>query len=448
MVMMTPVGAGIRGSIYHSHSFDAQATRTPGWKIVMPSNPRDAYGLMLERDRGPEPGHVPQAEGAPPREGAARRGDPRRAGRPQDALEDDRRSDRRARNKWKPEWPKLEELYIPIGKARTAREGRDVTVLTYGRNVPMAVAAADELREQRGDRGRGHRPALAPPVRLGRDQGEREEDASRALRERGHRGDELRRAPDPPRRSRSCSTSSTRRRSSSRARTFRGSASPTTSSRRAFLRRRASRMRSASSPATSPEPAALHVFEGGCHCGRVRFRVRTGELRALDCNCSICAMKGFLHLIVTKDAFELLSGSEDLATYTWGTHVAKHTFCRVCGAHPFYTPRSHPDGVDVERPLPRRRRRGVRFVVEPFDGKDWEANVDRITREGATSGRARRPPLIHVCASCVVASGGRSLTASAASRFCLRPVPRVEPIRARRRGPGSCRRRRPRAPCR
>ena len=47
MVLMTPVGAGIRGSIYHPHSFDAQATRTPGWKVVMPSNPRDAYGLML-----------------------------------------------------------------------------------------------------------------------------------------------------------------------------------------------------------------------------------------------------------------------------------------------------------------------------------------------------------------------------------------------------------------
>src|SRR6476646_10793314 len=47
LVLMTPVGAGIRGSIYHSHSFDAQATRMPGWKIVMPSTPRDAYGLLL-----------------------------------------------------------------------------------------------------------------------------------------------------------------------------------------------------------------------------------------------------------------------------------------------------------------------------------------------------------------------------------------------------------------
>jgi len=47
MTVMTPVGSGIRGSIYHSHSFDATATHIPGWKIVMPSNPLDAYGLMI-----------------------------------------------------------------------------------------------------------------------------------------------------------------------------------------------------------------------------------------------------------------------------------------------------------------------------------------------------------------------------------------------------------------
>ena len=70
MVVMTPVGAGIRGSIYHSHSFDATATHIPGWKIVMPSNPLDAYGLMLSRLPGPEPGDVPRAQGAAARQAA------------------------------------------------------------------------------------------------------------------------------------------------------------------------------------------------------------------------------------------------------------------------------------------------------------------------------------------------------------------------------------------
>src|SRR5438094_2110257 len=55
MVLMTPVGSGIHGSIYHSHSFDATATRLPGWKVVMPSNPRDAYGLLLSAIREPNP---------------------------------------------------------------------------------------------------------------------------------------------------------------------------------------------------------------------------------------------------------------------------------------------------------------------------------------------------------------------------------------------------------
>ena len=55
MVVMTPVGSGIRGSIYHSHSFDATMTHIPGWKIVMPSTPLDAYGLMLSacQDQNP-----------------------------------------------------------------------------------------------------------------------------------------------------------------------------------------------------------------------------------------------------------------------------------------------------------------------------------------------------------------------------------------------------------
>jgi hypothetical protein len=126
--------------------------------------------------------------------------------------------------------------------------------------------------------------------------------------------------------------------------------------------------------ASAGEP---HTFTGGCHCGRVRFRVRTASLEAIDCNCSICTKKGFLHLIVTKEAFELYSGEDDLTTYTFNTGVAKHTFCRVCGIHAFYTPRSHPDSVDVNvRSLDDEAM--SRFTVTPFDGAEWEANVDKI----------------------------------------------------------------------
>jgi hypothetical protein len=123
------------------------------------------------------------------------------------------------------------------------------------------------------------------------------------------------------------------------------------------------------------------TFTGGCHCGRVRFRVRADELVALDCNCSVCTKKGFLHLIVRNDAFELLTGADALATYTFNTGVAKHTFCSICGMHPFYTPRSHPEGVDVNvRCLDAVDGKPALslFAVKPFDGADWEANVASI----------------------------------------------------------------------
>ncbi len=147
LVMMTPVGAGIRGSIYHSHSFDAQATRIPGWKIVMPSTPRDAYGLLLSAIQDPNPVMflMPKAllrvKGKPGEDIPGEPGDDKKLAQMIDAPLGDRTA-------WKPEWPDLEELYIPIGKARIAREGTHVSVLTYGRNVSMALAAAEELAHE------------------------------------------------------------------------------------------------------------------------------------------------------------------------------------------------------------------------------------------------------------------------------------------------------------
>ena len=130
----------------------------------------------------------------------------------------------------------------------------------------------------------------------------------------------------------------------------------------------------------APRPGAeipATSFEGGCHCGAVRFRVTLTALRALDCNCSICRRKGTLHLIVPRERFELLRGEDALATYTFGTHVAKHRFCRVCGVSPFYVPRSHPDGVDVNaRCLDAEL--GDRLRVEPFDGVHWERSVEAL----------------------------------------------------------------------
>ena len=90
------------------------------------------------------------------------------------------------------------------------------------------------------------------------------------------------------------------------------------------------------------------TFEGGCHCGAVRFSVESELPLELErCNCSICTKSGYLHLIVPKAQFNLISGKENLNTYTWNSGVAQHFFCKKCGIKPFYIPRSNPDGIDV-----------------------------------------------------------------------------------------------------
>ena len=122
--------------------------------------------------------------------------------------------------------------------------------------------------------------------------------------------------------------------------------------------------------------ALTKTYAGGCHCGRVRFRV-TGDLsRVTDCNCSICAKKGFLHLIVPPAQFELLSGAEALTTYRFNTGTARHTFCATCGIHSFYVPRSDPDKIDVNV----RCLDGIDLEAlkpQPFDGKNWEHAIER-----------------------------------------------------------------------
>jgi hypothetical protein len=123
------------------------------------------------------------------------------------------------------------------------------------------------------------------------------------------------------------------------------------------------------------------AYEGGCHCGAVRFRVLVYEQEHVvaDCNCSICRKKGFLHLILPPDRFTLLSGEDALVTYTFNTGVAKHLFCRTCGIHSFYRPRSHPGWFDVNI----RCLDGdvlSQFRIEPFNGQNWEENVDSLVR--------------------------------------------------------------------
>lgn len=145
MVVMTPVGAGIRGSIYHSHSFDAWASRLPGWKVVIPSTPLDAYGLMLSAVDDPNPVLFLK-----PKALMRVRGDDLIPGEPEDQRELKSRIDAPIgdRSRWKPDWPTLQEYKIAIGEAKTTRAGDQMTVISYGRHVLMCNKVADDLAQE------------------------------------------------------------------------------------------------------------------------------------------------------------------------------------------------------------------------------------------------------------------------------------------------------------
>ena len=83
----------------------------------------------------------------------------------------------------------------------------------------------------------------------------------------------------------------------------------------------------------------LEMREGGCHCGRVRFRARVDLDLLSQCNCTMCTKRGMLHLSTAPEDFELLRGKTALTVYNFGTGVAQHTFCSHCGMHAFYIPR-------------------------------------------------------------------------------------------------------------
>ncbi len=120
------------------------------------------------------------------------------------------------------------------------------------------------------------------------------------------------------------------------------------------------------------------THKGSCHCKAVEFEIEAPEsITVQECNCSICSMTGFLHLIVPKSSFKLLRGKENLTTYRFNTGVAKHTFCKTCGVKAFYTPRSNPDGYSVN--LRCLDKSGFKEInIEEFDGQNWEQNASKL----------------------------------------------------------------------
>ena len=123
---------------------------------------------------------------------------------------------------------------------------------------------------------------------------------------------------------------------------------------------------------------------GGCHCGAVRFTATMPDppVPALACNCSICSMTGFLHVMVPHERFELLSGRDALTSYRFGSGAADHLFCSNCGVKSFYQPRSHPDSWSVNANC---LDEAPELSVEQFDGRNWEQAKARLDGEQAAS---------------------------------------------------------------
>ncbi len=110
LVVRAPYGGGVKALELHSDTMEARALHTPGLKFVTPSTPYDAKGLLLAAIEDPDPVIVAEPL--------------------------------RLYRSHRDEVPE-ERYLVPIGKARTAREGTDVTIVTWGSQVPTALAAAD-----------------------------------------------------------------------------------------------------------------------------------------------------------------------------------------------------------------------------------------------------------------------------------------------------------------
>jgi hypothetical protein len=117
---------------------------------------------------------------------------------------------------------------------------------------------------------------------------------------------------------------------------------------------------------------------GGCHCGAVVWEAQLpDEVVADDCNCSICSMTGFLHVIVPESRFRLISGKDQLTEYTFNTGAAKHLFCKRCGIKSFYVPRSNPDGFSLNLNC-MDRTQFSNVEIRAFDGRNWEQNAGAL----------------------------------------------------------------------
>lgn len=131
-----------------------------------------------------------------------------------------------------------------------------------------------------------------------------------------------------------------------------------------------------------PDPKTDPItHKGGCHCGAVRFElIAPQKVEIIECNCSVCSMSAYEHVIIPKADFTLLQGEQVLTSYQFHTKTAKHLFCASCGIKSFYHPRSHPESVSVNY---RCVEPGTVSILKrtPFDGREWKKNIHKLNQD-------------------------------------------------------------------
>ncbi|MFV1992361.1 MAG: GFA family protein [Acidiferrobacterales bacterium] len=124
----------------------------------------------------------------------------------------------------------------------------------------------------------------------------------------------------------------------------------------------------------------MKTYNGSCHCGSVTFELKTDAKKIIQCNCSVCTKKGALHLRVSTEEFELLTGKDALMLYQFGTRTASHYFCKHCGIHPYSNPRIAPDMVSVNVRCLDDTEITRDFEIVNFDGRHWQDAVKALQK--------------------------------------------------------------------
>ena len=143
----------------------------------------------------------------------------------------------------------------------------------------------------------------------------------------------------------------------------------------------------------------ISYFQGGCHCQSIRFMAFLPEgeeihqQTLIECNCSICTMKGFIHWIIPFKYFALYGDPQTLSNYQFNTRQAQHLFCSQCGIPSFYLPRSHPHHVSINvRCLDDGASLMNSAQLQRFDGQHWETHIQTINAAYPISSASSEDP--------------------------------------------------------